>query len=118
MKAIIELDVPDWQIGQEVAVYFPDTMQKKAVCEKKPEAIQPEIDKLLRNKQRHIDKLQAECSELKHKFLERTQIVRCKDCKHGQYEEWNNGECVDKTVFCDEYGIHKPDWFCADGEWR
>jgi len=43
-------------------------------------------------------------------------VVRCKDCKHGQYEEWNNGECVDKTVYCDGYGIHKPDWFCADGE--
>ena len=45
-----------------------------------------------------------------------TQIVRCKDCKHGQYEEWDNGECVDKTVYCDGYGIHKPDWFCADWE--
>ena len=45
-----------------------------------------------------------------------SEIVRCKDCKHGQYEEWDNGECVDKTVCCDGYGIHKPDWFCADGE--
>lgn len=43
-------------------------------------------------------------------------VVRCKDCKHGQYEEWDNGECVDKTVYCDGYGIHKPDWYCADGE--
>lgn len=43
-------------------------------------------------------------------------LVLCKDCKHGQYEEWDNGECVDKTVYCDGYGIHKPDWFCADGE--
>lgn len=32
MKAIIHLDVPDWQIGQPVTVYFPDTMQKKGVC--------------------------------------------------------------------------------------
>lgn len=47
---------------------------------------------------------------------EHPQIVRCKDCKHGQYEEWDNGECVDKTVYCDSYGIHKPDWYCADGE--
>lgn len=46
------------------------------------------------------------------------ELIRCKDCKHGQYEEWDNGECVDKTVFCDGYGIHKPDWFCADGERR
>ena len=46
------------------------------------------------------------------------ELVRCKDCKHGQYEVWDNGECVDKTVYCDGYGIHKPDWFCADGERR
>ena len=36
MKAVIELDVPKWQIGQEVAVYFPDTMVKKSVCEEVP----------------------------------------------------------------------------------
>ena len=110
MKAVIELDVPEWQIGQEVTVYFPDTMQKRAVCEKKPEAIQPEIDKLLRNKQRHIDKLQAECSELKHKFLEKTRIVRCRDCKY-----WHNHGI---TTTCDRNaGNDFPsDWFCADGE--
>ena len=33
MKAIIRLDVPEWQIGQEVSVYFPDTMIKKSVCD-------------------------------------------------------------------------------------
>lgn len=33
MKAIIQLDVPDWQIGQNVTVYFPDTMVKHAKCE-------------------------------------------------------------------------------------
>lgn len=33
MKAIIRLDVPDWQIGQEVKVYFPDTMCIKGICE-------------------------------------------------------------------------------------
>lgn len=33
MKAIITLDVPEWQIGQDVAVYFPDTMIKHGKCE-------------------------------------------------------------------------------------
>lgn len=33
MKAIIRLDVPEWQIGQEVKVYFPDTMCVKGTCE-------------------------------------------------------------------------------------
>ena len=33
MKAVIKLDVPDWQIGQEVSIYFPDTMMQKGICE-------------------------------------------------------------------------------------
>ena len=33
MKAVIRLDVPNWQIGQDVTVYFPDTMMKKGKCE-------------------------------------------------------------------------------------
>ena len=43
MNAIIQLDVPEWQIGQEVTVYFPDTMQKRGVCEllKEQEAVPP-----------------------------------------------------------------------------
>ena len=32
MKAIIEVDVSDFQIGQEVSIYFPDTMMIKAVA--------------------------------------------------------------------------------------
>ena len=45
MKAIIRLDVPEWQIGTEVAVYFKDTMMKRGICEKETENIklkQPE----------------------------------------------------------------------------
>ena len=34
MKAIIRVNVPDWQIGQEVSLYFPDTMTIKGTCEK------------------------------------------------------------------------------------
>ena len=33
MKAIIKLDVPDYQIGQEVSIYFKDTMMVKGVVE-------------------------------------------------------------------------------------
>ena len=44
MKAVIVLDVPDWQIGQDVTVYFPDTMVKHCKCEllKEQEAVKPE----------------------------------------------------------------------------
>lgn len=37
MKAVIEVDVPEYQIGQEVSVYFKDTMCVKSVCKKKEE---------------------------------------------------------------------------------
>lgn len=30
MKAIIAVNVPDWQIGEEVSLYFPDTMTTKS----------------------------------------------------------------------------------------
>lgn len=41
MKAIIKLDVPEWQIGQDVTVHFPDTMVKFEKCEmlKEQEAV-------------------------------------------------------------------------------
>ena len=33
MNAFIQLDnVPEWQMGKEVTVYFPDTMCKRGVC--------------------------------------------------------------------------------------
>ena len=35
MDAFITLDnVPDWQIGKEVTIYFPDTMQKRGICKR------------------------------------------------------------------------------------
>ena len=37
MKAIIKVDVPEFQIGQEVTVYYRDTMCIKGVCEKEEE---------------------------------------------------------------------------------
>ena len=48
MKAIIQLDVPDWQIGQDVTVYFPDTMMEHAKCEllKEQKAIKIEVKKI------------------------------------------------------------------------
>ena len=33
MKTVIRLDVPEFQIGQPVTVFFKDTMEKHGVCE-------------------------------------------------------------------------------------
>lgn len=35
MKAVIYIDVPEYQIGQPVSVHFKDTMCVKGVCEAK-----------------------------------------------------------------------------------
>lgn len=43
------------------------------------------------------------------------ELVRCKDCWHGD-------PCNDGGIHCEkdigtiETSVHKPDWFCADGE--
>jgi hypothetical protein len=43
---------------------------------------------------------------------EQPEIVRCKDCKHG--EKWNAVYACGKSR---GFGTtHEPDWFCADGE--
>ena len=33
MKAIIQIDIPDYQIGQEVSIYFKDTMAIKGIVQ-------------------------------------------------------------------------------------
>ena len=43
--------------------------------------------------------------------VDAVEVVRCKDCKHGQYDfmthlYWCRGK------------VHPSDWFCADGERR
>ena len=46
---------------------------------------------------------------------EQPQIIRCKDCKHG--EPCNNGEYYcEKDIGTFESPVHCPDWFCADAE--
>lgn len=45
MKAIIKLDVPEWQIWQDVTIHFPDTMVKYGKCEAVKE--NPKQEKLL-----------------------------------------------------------------------
>ena len=46
MKAVVELDVPEWQIGQDVSVYFPDTMLEHGKCKllKEQEAVKPKTE--------------------------------------------------------------------------
>ena len=42
VKAVIKLEVPNWQIGEKVFLYFPDAMTKEAICEY-AEPAEPEL---------------------------------------------------------------------------
>ena len=46
MKSVIKLDVQDYQIGQEVTVYFKDTMMKKGIAEAEPINAIRELEKV------------------------------------------------------------------------
>ena len=49
------------------------------------------------------------------KVKEIHELIRCKDCKHG--EPCNDGEIYcEKDIGTIETAVHKPDWYCADGE--
>lgn len=37
VDAIIRIKVPKWQIGEEVGIYFKDTMYIKGICEEEEE---------------------------------------------------------------------------------
>jgi len=71
-----------------------------------------EQDKRINMKQRRIDQLCKQLTDLKHRFHEKTELVRCKDCKHKEesvspsWEAW----CNRLHCGCD------LNWFCADGE--
>lgn len=46
------------------------------------------------------------------------ELVRCKDCKHGELKRYGTGEkyaCI-KSEYEGCFFFHDGDWFCADGE--
>ena len=94
MKAIIKLDMPECQIGQDVSVYFPDTMLKHGKC------------KLLKEQKTANLYKCPNCGT----WVSAENVVRCKDCKN-----WTVG---DIGTYCPYHHDARPDWFCADGERR
>ena len=73
-----------------------------------------------------LDETMPNCAELVRDALEllksQPQIVRCKDCKYG---DWSQNIRKEDMIFCyngdtgieDGY-LHEPNWFCAEGEKR
>lgn len=71
----------------------------------------------LLKKQREIIKaLESDLNDCKTVIAERSNVVRCKNCKY------NSGRCQGiyiQFVTCYKTGTpHKEDWFCADGKRR
>ena len=84
--AVIYLDVPEWQIGQDVMIYFPDTMVKHGKCELLKE--QPEIVRC------------KDCKYRSYYCTEATDGTTLYTCHHP----------------CSNSVPRPGDWFCADGE--
>ena len=61
-------------------------------------------------------KEQNNCENCAIAIEDRQHVVRCKDCKYS------SGRCLGvyiQFIMCGKTGgIHKDDWFCADGEMR
>ena len=83
MKAIIKLDVPDWQIGQEVSVFFRDTMMKKGICEKVDTSHKPDG---MKNLKRHLKRQIQEADSVNSDwvYILKVEAEKCLELAEGQ----------------------------------
>lgn len=93
MKAIITVDVPEHQIGQEVSVYFKDTMCVKSVCTPLTEPNLVEHAKAIKDYCRQRDNID-DC---------------CEDCQFHFYDGYK-GKCIFN------YGLYPNEWFNPNAE--
>lgn len=103
MKAVIRIDVPDWQLGQEVTVHFPDTMCKHAVCEEDTTKEGYWIYQNDDTQEAYGEEMCSECGSI-HEFT-KPYCSQCGCRMIGRrplvgYNE--SGYCAD-CVFCDVY---------------
>ena len=83
MKAVITLDVPDWQIGKTVSVFFPDTMMKKGICEKVDTASKPDgVKNLKRHLKRQIQEADSVNSDWV--YILKVEAEKCLELAEGQ----------------------------------
>ena len=90
-KAIIRLDVPEWQIGQEASIYFPDSMHKFALCEADNEKVVPIQDS-------EYIWICGNCGEELYNDGEDLRDYYCSNC--GKAIDWDNSTEIpeDKNV--------------------
>lgn len=95
MKAVIYLDVPEWQVDQDVTIFFPDTMVQHAKCELLKEEKEEEKMKWEKFEQMNpveelffINKVQTniECPKCGKKLYFRTDITLTSYPEQYEYE--------------------------------
>ena len=54
------------------------------------------------------------------KMFEIQELVRCKDCRWGDWSRNGKGEhmilCYNGDTGIEDGYLHEPDWFCAEGK--
>jgi hypothetical protein len=79
-----------------------------------------DLRRTIKEQESVIEALKSDLDETLAILSEQPEIVRCRECKHGwrmasgvvymcESPEQNEKMCIH---------VHKPDWFCADGERR
>ena len=106
MKAVIRLDVPDWQIGQPVTVFFKDTMQKNGFCEK-------EQEETVEYSKNDLEKVKPYSISSSSVCLLNNAItpIKCRNCNNGGMDSSSYPQywCSVHSEYV--YG----DYFCASG---
>lgn len=80
MKAIIKLDIPEYQIGQEVSIYFKDTMMIKGVVQK------PKTD-ILNKIKNEIEQMPSELTTDGRRMIRRGSVFRIIEKYKSESEE-------------------------------
>ena len=115
MKAIIKLDIPDFQIGQKVNIYFPDTMMIRGVVEKEIEcedAISRQVVDEIKELMTDIngDTVYAvRMSDIRQlpSVTPQQKIGHCKECKYFEYDSMARVDGIPLIVaheICNKWG--------------
>lgn len=94
MKAIIQIDVPNYQIGQEVSIYFKDTMMIKGIVQEPKTGHWIETDSddaywyMCSECHRRTDEKSDYCPNCGAKMFEPHESDNCRDCK-----KWEDCPC-------------------------
>lgn len=101
MKALIEIDVPEWQIGQEVTIHFPDSMCKKGVCKA---AIS--YDRVTREVVGTKDDVKALYRVMLEDYMNNQEAIKKNKCRWCLTCEYFKANTMPYENICKKYATH------------